>query len=566
MSKIKRIEIKNFIGISEFTLDPGKINWLLGHKGAGKTTVVEALEKAFTNKNRRAEVIKHGEDEARIFIQTDDDLEIERKIRNDKADYLKVRKPGESVPSTEAFLKKLINGEIFRPLEFVRKSPEEQAKIILNMLEIPWTMEDINTWFGEIPGVNYEAHILQVLKQIETLYYNSRESINREVKVLEAQVAGIRNELPKNYNGDYWREQKVAEYYAKVAQAEEINKKIVNAQNLIEGLESRIATIKAEAEADKYSKKNVFARQRADIREFKQFIEQKIEKAEAVAPWAAERLEEVFSVIDSKRKLELEKAKSDYERKLQELRELHDKEIDTIDYNASAAREHEKEQLASKVANAKDEIAKCNESLAAKEQELLNIDTLEEQSLNSIDEKTVEQIKTLNAEAGNSKTILAEQKEIDVAPLSEEADKVANMQSYLREFDRMADIITTKLAPRQEQAQTLTARIEKARELPMDLLKIAEVPIPGITVDGEGKIRVEGTLLDGRSDGEQLELAFQVAKAQAGELKVICIDGISKINPSDRKWIEDEMLTDDLQYYILDTTEGDLRVEIKEGI
>jgi len=38
------------------------------------------------------------------------------------------------------------------------------------------------------------------------------------------------------------------------------------------------------------------------------------------------------------------------------------------------------------------------------------------------------------------------------------------MQSYLREFDRMSDIIKTKLAPRQELSQTLTARIEKARE------------------------------------------------------------------------------------------------------
>ena len=56
------------------------------------------------------------------------------------------------------------------------------------------------------------------------------------------------------------------EYYSKVAEAEEVNKKIVNARNVIEGLESRIATIKAEAESDKQSKESAYDRQRSDIR------------------------------------------------------------------------------------------------------------------------------------------------------------------------------------------------------------------------------------------------------------------------------------------------------------
>jgi exonuclease SbcC len=117
------------------------------------------------------------------------------------------------VPQSEAYLRKLINGDIFRPLEFVKKSPEEQAKITLNMLEIPWNMDSIKTWFGEIPTVNYEAHILVVLKQIEDFYYKQREAINREIKVLEAQVKGIKDELPAKYDGEYWKTQKVQDYY-----------------------------------------------------------------------------------------------------------------------------------------------------------------------------------------------------------------------------------------------------------------------------------------------------------------------------------------------------------------
>ena len=106
--KISRLEISNFVGISEFKVDLGKINILTGRVGSGKTSIVEAIEKGFSNKSQRIEVIRHGEYDATIFIKTDDGLEIDRKLRANKADYLKVRKAGVAVPSTEKFLKQFL--------------------------------------------------------------------------------------------------------------------------------------------------------------------------------------------------------------------------------------------------------------------------------------------------------------------------------------------------------------------------------------------------------------------------------------------------------------------------
>ena len=124
---------------------------------------------------------------------------------------------------------------------------------------------------------------------------------------------------------------------------------------------------------------------------------------------------------------------------------------------------------------------------------------------------------------------------------------MAHMQSFLRDYDLMTSLIREKLAPREELAKVLTARIEKGREIPTELLKTAVLPIPGLSVDGEGKIRTGKTLIDGLSEGEQLQLAFRVAKAQAGELKLICLDGWNKINPKERAWIEKESSEDDFQ-------------------
>jgi len=140
------------------------------------------------------------------------------------------------------------------------------------------------------------------------------------------------------------------------------------------------------------------------------------------------------------------------------------------------------------------------------------------------------------------------------------------MQSYLRDYDLMSSIIREKLAPKEELSKTLTQRIEKGREMPKELLKIAALPIPGITVDSNGNIRIGETLIDGLSEGEQLELAFRVAKAQAGELKFICLDGWNKINPSDREWIEKEIIEDEFQYLVLETTDSELEIKIEGEI
>lgn len=104
-----------------------------------------------------------------------------------------------------------------------------------------------------------------------------------------------------------------------------------------------------------------------------------------------------------------------------------------------------------------------------------------------------------------------------------------------------------------------------ARELPKELLKTAALPVDGLTVDDKGRIRINGTLIDGLSDGEALDFAFKLAKAQSGPLKVICIDGYQDLG-SKQKAILDSAQHDDYQYFLLSTVEGkELNIEILEG-
>lgn len=541
MSKIKKVEINSYVGLKEFGLDAAKVNIFKGPKGSGKSSVIEALETAFTNSKRRTEVVKHGEDEATLYVELDNGLEINRKIRTGKADYLKIRKGEVGVPSTEKFLRQFINGDIFRPLDWVKLSPKEQAKSILNMLQIDWTQEDIQKWFGEIPSnVEYNQHILMVLKSIETKYYKDREEVNRQIKELKTQIEVIKKDLPSDYDGEEWRNKKVQEYYNKVSEAQKINQYIEQAKALQEGFENKTAAIKANAESDKSRVQLTYKDKRQDVKDIIDLSNSKIEKAQQFIKDTQVKVQLSNEKLDAEMNTEIQKLKEKYNRlkfdKEQEIISESDKQKDLI---------HIQEN-----------------KITQKNEELNSLDSLEKQEIKAVDTKTESEIEKEKIRVGKAAEYLKNNNSIDIEPLQKEADEVANMQSYLRQWDNMIDIRDNKLSEKERESKILTANIEKARTLPNELLKTAKMPIDGISVDEHGLIRINGTLIDGLSEGEQFEIAMKIAKAQAGDLKIICLDGIEKIK-SDQKKILETALTDDYQYFITEHTDGE-KMEIEK--
>lgn len=535
--KISRLRAENFLGIRERELELKKINYVKGPKGSGKTSIVEAVEKVFTNKNRRTELVRHGETEACLYVKTDDGLEIDRKIRTEKSDYLRIRKNEIAAPSTERFLRGMIQGEIFRPLDWINLSVKEQTKSILAMLEIGWSMEQINEWFGEVPSgddINYDMHILQILKAIESKYFKERETVNREIRELEIQVKGMMDELPAGYDGDKWRDKKLQEYYAKVTEAQKVNHFIKEAKTLKENFESKVASIKAQVEGEKSKVKLKYAEQKQDIKDIIELSKGRIEKSNVLINNANERVEFELSKLDN----ELE---AEYQALLQKYTELKDRK---------------KKEIQLEVNEAKDIISINESKISAKEQELLGLDELMDHEYAAIDEKGVNAIETEKVRLGNAAKYLENNTLVDIEPLQARAEEVERMQSFLREYDKMVDIRDGLLERKIKIAADYTVKIEKARTLPTELLKTASMPIEGISVDANGLIRINGTLIDGLSDGEKLELSLIIAKAQCGELKLICLDRFESLNEKERINLINQMVNDDYQY-ILTSTESD---------
>ena len=146
---ITKIKIKNLFGISEYEAD-GKSVELSGKNGAGKTSVIDAIRYALTNKSDRKYIVRNGETEGEILIETDNGLRINRKARTTQADYKSVKQNGKEVGSPETFLRDIFTPLQLNPVEFLGMSEKQQNAIILDMIDYPWGLDKIREWFGEI--------------------------------------------------------------------------------------------------------------------------------------------------------------------------------------------------------------------------------------------------------------------------------------------------------------------------------------------------------------------------------------------------------------------------------
>ena len=547
--KIKRLEVHNFLGIKELAWSPKNgVNVLEGKKAQGKTSILEAIETAFTNLKRRSEVVRHGEEEATLYVETDNGIEIDRRIRTEKADYLKVK--GEGTASTEGFLRQFVAGNVFRPLDFVNMDIKDQTSIILNMIEINWSAADIIAWFGDEPdGINFDKHILQVLKDIEVKYYKEREEINRQIHVLQVQCEAIKKELPANYNGEEWKDKNLQDYYNKIAEAQQINHYIEQAKQLQEGIENKIAAIKSEADSQKSKVELRYKEEEQDLKDIINLANKKIEDAKSKINNSEERKGKERDRLAFELEKKEEEIRKELEKRLNDAQKEFKSQLDNFCYRV------DQEDVESR-----DLIELHKSKIEVNNSKIIGLVDKKEIELKAIDDQATEKIETEKARVGKAAEYLTEHEPVDIEPLQKEADTVSNMQSFLREWDRLQDIINGSLREKQESSNSLTEKIKMARQKPSDLLKTHKLPLEGISVDEKGNIRIGGTLLDGLSDGEKLEVAFKVALQRMGELKVMCLDGFEKLNPSEQEKVIKICEENDIQAFVTVTAEKELEV------
>lgn len=263
--KTTRIHIKNLFGISETELD-GRSMEVTGSNGVGKTSIIDSIKYALTNDSSRDYVIKNGESEGEIFIETDTGLTIDRKKRVNQADYKNIRQDGKPVQSPEAFVRELFTPLQIDPIKFTQMSRQEQNRIILDLIEFDWDLNWIKEKFGEIPqGVDYQQNILQVLNDIQSekgVYFQTRQDINREIRNKTAFISDIAKDIPQGFQAEKWEAYDLSEAYTKITKAQEYNSRIERAKLFKDSYDNKVRGYQAEMEIAVSNLKSAIAAER----------------------------------------------------------------------------------------------------------------------------------------------------------------------------------------------------------------------------------------------------------------------------------------------------------------
>ena len=339
--RIAKLKIRNLFGISELEAGGNSIE-LTGKNGAGKSSVIDAIKYALTNKSDRKYIVRNGETEGEVLIETDSGLRINRKVRTNQADYKSVKNNGVEVNSPETFLKDIFTELQLNPVEFMNMTEKQQNAIILDMIEYDWDMSKIKEWFGEIPAwVSYDQNILCVLNDIQSEkgdYFTERTDINRDIRNKKAFVEDIAATIPAGYNLEKWEKASAGEIYQKIERIRKENEEIQKAKSLLDERDSKVRKFEADREIKRAALTTEFGNRKAQIDKDILQLQEQIKALQAEKDGLEERLADKLSLAEQEYKANVAR----YDAEVENYKEYRDKEVVDVSELVTQANEIEK--------------------------------------------------------------------------------------------------------------------------------------------------------------------------------------------------------------------------------
>ncbi len=301
--KTTKIKIRNLFGITEQTIIGNSVE-ITGDNGTGKTSVIDAIRYALTNASDRDYIIKNGESEGEIIIETDTGLSINRRKRTTQADYKSVKENGREILGPESFLRSIFSPLQLDPVEFTQMSKKEQNRAILDLIDFKWDLNWIKEQFGEIPdGVNYDQNILQVLNDIQAEngeYFRKRQDVNRDIRNKRAFAADLAKDLPDNFDADRWESYDLAAKYREIAAVKDQNNKIQRAKTFLSNYDNKLRALQAEKEEAIIAEERAINSRRRDLESSIERMKAEIAAAQNELRTLDDRLEDKKAVAESR--------------------------------------------------------------------------------------------------------------------------------------------------------------------------------------------------------------------------------------------------------------------------
>jgi len=110
----------------------------------------------------------------------------------------------------------------------------------------------------------------------------------------------------------------------------------------------------------------------------------------------------------------------------------------------------------------------------------------------------------------------------------------------------------------EELSSSCSNTLKKLEEYKYSLL--SSIPIPGIEIK-DGDIYKDGVVFDRLNTATQIQISVELAKLRAGDLGLICIDGIERFDKEAYELFKQEMAKTNLQTIITKVSDNDLIIK-----
>ena len=234
--------------------------------------------------------------------------------------------------------------------------------------------------------------------------------------------------------------------------------------------------------------------------------------------------------------------KEDYENKI--------KQIETTESNTLLQIEANKVEEKNKINT---EIQDLKNRILLLEKELENVDTKYEKVIAEAKSQTAAEKAKLEENIKIANEWAAKTKE-ETETIENELKIAEEMKGHINEYDRMMEK-KSHIDLLKAQSESLTNKIELARNLPGEILKEVEIPVKNLTVV-DGVPLVNNLAISNLSEGEKLQLCVDVTLANPDSLKIILIDGTEKLSEANRNKLYEICKEKGLQILATRTTDN----------
>ena len=283
MARVKKISIKNIMGIEELEFEPGgAVTVVQGGNGSGKTSVLEAL-RSVVQGGHDATLLRHGAESGEVVWVFDDDVEVRKRITPTTSDLTGRHPTMGRISAAQTYLRGLTDQLSVNPVEFLT-AKDRAAKLLEAMplrVELSVLQEALDGTGMEVPRLLGERHALEAIAGASKIVFDERTGENRLAKDQRTTAEQLQGSLPRGFESPTVLENQLHDSEGAHRDAERTLTQAIEAVNA--ETEKRIAGIREEMH------RQVQALQ-GQIHQIEQLAQQQIEDARTAGAHTREDL------------------------------------------------------------------------------------------------------------------------------------------------------------------------------------------------------------------------------------------------------------------------------------